>query len=173
MLMLGTVGPILSQEVKADGPVIYGFGHVWDVPNIDRAIDTNMIYKVVFDIHNSPESPDKLNPQINTLARFLNMHVRSGLPIENLKVVGVFHNKASKDLLQPEVYLNRYGHKNPNYQLITDLADAGVELIFCGQSSYSRDIAKEKIHPHAKLSLSAMTAILELTTQEGYTLIKF
>ncbi len=52
----------------------------------------------------------------------------------NLQVVGVFHNKATKDLLQPKEYESRHGHVNKIYELITQLSDTGVGLIFCGRS---------------------------------------
>ena len=121
---------------------------------------------------NSPESPDKLNSSIETVARFLNMHAQHGVPVGNLQAVMVVHNKASKDLLQDEYYQQRYGVPNPNIQMIEELMDAGVTVIFCGQSSLSRNIPKDQTLEGVQIALSAMTALISLQ-DDGYRLIKF
>ena len=63
------------------GPIIKDFGPVFRVENPDFKTDTTKDYKVVFDIYNTPEDPTKVNPMLNTLARFLNMHAGAGVPI--------------------------------------------------------------------------------------------
>lgn len=172
ILALILTSTLLSQEVKSDGPVIEGFGHVWDVENIDFETDTNKVYKVIFDIYNTPEDNTSVNPQINTVARFINMHVAAGVPLEQLEVAAVFHNKASKDILQNSHYQQRFGVSNPNESLIQQLMNNNVKLLFCGQSSYSRNIPKEEIIENIQLALSAMTAILSYS-DNGFTLIRF
>ncbi|MEN8799905.1 MAG: DsrE family protein, partial [Flavobacteriaceae bacterium] len=84
----------------------------------------------------------------------------------------VVHNKASKDIMLPEAYRLKYGVDNPNYQLLKELHNAGVQMIFCGQSSLSRDIPKEIVMPEVRFALSAMTALIQLQNS-GYNLIKF
>ncbi|MEN8788254.1 MAG: hypothetical protein ABF295_01970, partial [Flavobacteriaceae bacterium] len=133
----------LYSQVKSSGPVITDFGKVWDIDKPDYPTDTTLVFKAVFDIMNSPEAPDQLNPWIETVARYLNMHAQSGVPVDQIKAVIVVHNKASKDIMLPEAYRLKYGVDNPNYQLLKELHNAGVQMIFCGQSSLSRDIPKE------------------------------
>lgn len=160
-----------SQE-KSKGPIIADYGAVWTIDNPDFKVDTTKTYKAVFDIMNSPESHNQVNASIETAARFLNMHAQSGVPAENLKAALVVHNKASKDVISDAAYQKRFGTKNPNSELITALQQAGVEIIFCGQSSNARDFPKEDLMPGIQLSLSAMTALIHLQDQE-YRLIKF
>lgn len=162
---------LCSQEKKA-GPIIENFGKVWTIENPDLETPTETQYKVVFDIMNSPDDPTKLNTSIETAARFLNMHAQSGVPIENMKVALVVHNKASKDICTNEAYKNRYGVDNPNEEMIEALLYANVDFLFCGQSSLSRNFPIEETIPGVKLSLSAMTALIQLQN-EGYRLIKF
>ena len=69
---------------KQNGPIIKNYGSVFQVDNPDYQLDTNKVYKVVFDIMKSPENKSTLNSSINTIARFLNMHAQSGVPKENL-----------------------------------------------------------------------------------------
>ncbi len=160
-----------SQEKQA-GPIIKDFGKVWPIENPDFKTNINMDYKVVFDVMNSPESHTEINRTIETAARFLNMHAQAGVPPEQLKVTLVVHNKASKDIIQNVAYKKRYGVANPNYEMVKSLMDTGVEVVFCGQSSKSRDFPKEELIPNVKVALSAMTVLIQLQN-EGYQLIKF
>nr|WP_299342144.1 DsrE family protein [Allomuricauda sp.] len=161
----------MAQEKKT-GPVLEEYGEVWKIENPDFATDTNMEYKVVFDIMHSPESHAEINRSIETAARFLNMHAQSSVPESQLKVALVVHNKASKDVIMNEAYQARFGVQNPNYDMINQLMEAGVEIILCGQSSKSRNYPKEQLIPGVKISLSAMTALIQLQNK-GYQLIKF
>ena len=161
----------VAQEKQA-GPVLEEYGQVWKVENPDFATDTDMEYKVVFDIMESPDSPADLNRSIETAARFLNMHAQNGVPKSRLKVALVVHSKASKDVIMNEGYQTRFGVQNPNYDMINQLMEAGVQVILCGQSSKSREYPKKELIPGVKLSLSAMTALIQLQN-EGYQLIKF
>lgn len=163
---------VVSAQEQQSGPIIKDFGKVWKIENPDFVTNTDGEFKVVFDIMYSPENLNELNRSIETSARFLNMHAQAGVPNENLKAVLVVHNKASKDIITDEAYQKRYGMNNPNAEMITQLMDAGVDIIFCGQSSFSRKFLKQDLLPNVKLGLSAMTALIQLQN-EGYRLIKF
>ena len=160
-----------SQE-KAKGPVIEGYGEVWDIPGATYKTDTSGMFWAVFDVMNSPEDPSQLNPWIETAARFLNMHARAGVPTEQLKVALVVHNKASTDLLDSEHYQERFGVSNPNEGLLRELMDTGAQVIFCGQSSRAREVPIEHTVAGVQLSLSAITALIQLR-ESGFHLIKF
>ena len=162
----------LAAQDKSQGPIITNYGAVWAIENPDFKVDTTKTYKAVFDIMNSPESHDAVNASIETAARFLNMHGQSGVPAEQLKVALVVHNKASKDVITDEAYQKRYGTKNPNSELIKALQEAGGEIIFCGQSSASRGFPRDELIDGVQLSLSAMTALIQLQ-DENFRLIKF
>ncbi len=165
--------PLLSiAQEKEAGPIMETYGEVWKIENPDFPTDTNTTYKVVFDIMRSPDSPDALNRSIETAARFLNMHAQSNIPESQLKVALVVHGNASKDMIGNAPYLTRFGTQNPNYDMINQLMEAGVEIILCGQSSKSRNYPKEELIPGVKISLSAMTALIQLQNK-GYQLIKF
>lgn len=172
LLFLFLLPLIISAQEKSTGPIIKDFGKVWAIENPDFKVDSTKTYKAVFDIMNSPESHEAVNASIETAARFLNMHAQSGVPAENLKVAVVVHNKASKDVISDEAYQKKYGTKNPNSELIKALQDAGGQIIFCGQSSVSRGFPREDLIEGVQLSLSAMTALIQLQ-DENYRLIKF
>lgn len=172
-LLIGLLSQISGfAQSKKTGPILKDYGKVWAIENPDFKVDTSKEYKAVFDIMNSPESHESVNATIETAARFLNMHAQSGVPKENLKIALVVHNKASKDVITNEAYQKKYGTDNPNQELIKALMNAGGQIIFCGQSSVSRGFPREDLIEGVQLSLSAMTALIQLQ-DDDYRLIKF
>lgn len=161
-----------TAQEKAKGPVIDRYGEVWDIPGATFKTDTSGTFRAVFDVMNSPEDPGQLNPWMETAARFLNMHARAGVPVGQLKVALVVHNKASTDLLDSANYRERFGVPNPNEQLLKELMAAGAQVVFCGQSSRARNVPIEDTVEGVQLSLSAITALIQLQ-ELGYHLIKF
>ena len=162
----------INAQTKKAGPIIANFGEVWEIDNPDYRLDNTKEFKAVFDIMNSPDSHEELNAYIETAARFLNMHAQSGVPAEQMKIALVIHNKASKDIITNEAYQKRYGINNPNYDLVKALLNVGAQIIFCGQSSLSRGFPKEELIDGVQMSLSAMTALIQLQDKD-YKLIKF
>ena len=163
---------ITNAQQKIQGPIVEGFGDTYAVSNPDFEFDTTKIYKVLFDIHAGSNDPTKISPQLNTLARFMNMHVQAGVPRENIHLAGVIHNKASKDAMNNEAYREKYGVDNPNIPLIKALDDAGIDIYMCGQSVYARGIDRGRLADPVKVGLSTMSIIISLE-KEGYTLIRF
>lgn len=153
------------------GPVIEGFGPVFDVPDADFA-PVDVDYRLVFDVAQGMDDPAQVNRRIASLARFLNMHARAGVPLERMHLALVVHGTAGKDLLDNEAFRARHGTDNPNLPLLEALHEAGVEIYLCGQTAYSRGLAKEDLAEPVELALSAMTALARLQA-EGYGLIAF
>jgi intracellular sulfur oxidation DsrE/DsrF family protein len=162
----------IQGQTKQSGPIIKDYGTVWTVPDADYALNSKSTLKAVFDIMGSPEDPKALNGSLESAARFLNMHAQNGMSPKQLKVALVVHNKASKDLLASAFYKEKFGVENPNENMVKALLDADVQIIFCGQSSLARGYPKEELIPGIQLSLSAMTALIQLQN-ENYRLIKF
>jgi intracellular sulfur oxidation DsrE/DsrF family protein len=162
----------LQGQEPLTGPVITDYGAAWEVPEATYATDTSETFKAVFDVMNSPEDPTQVNPWIETAARFLNMHARAGVDPRQLKAALIVHNKASTDLLENAEYKRRFGVDNPNGELLQALMESGAQVIFCGQSSFARQVPITQTVAGVQLSLSAMTALIQLQNQ-GYQLIKF
>lgn len=162
-------GPAGAQALgtPTPGPVIPDFGAVFDVPSPDLPTPTDLTYRVVFDVSQAADAPDAVNRSIETLARFLNMHARAGVPRERMQLALVVHGAAGKDLLDDTAYQQRFGTANPNLPLLRRLADAGVEVYLCGQTAMSRGLPKEQLAPPVRMALSAMTAHAHLQAR-GY-----
>lgn len=175
LLLLSSIPSSLSAQAlgpSRTGPVIAGFGPVYEVEGPDFPTDTEAVYRIVFEVAEGAASPEMLNARIETLARFLNMHAQAGVPRENMKLALVLHGTAGKDALDQEGYRRRFGVDNPNRPLLAALADFGVRVILCGQTQMHRGLERDELAPFVDVALSAMTALVSLTS-EGYSLIAF
>jgi intracellular sulfur oxidation DsrE/DsrF family protein len=160
--LLATGAPAQETPTATDGPVVYGFGAVWDIPDPDLATPLDRDLRVVFDVSRSSERPGEVNTWLDTAARFLNMHARAGVPRDRLHVAVVMHGEAAKDALDAETFRSRFGADNRNESLLRQLAASGVEIYLCGQSAMSRDLPRDRLQPDVRLALSAMTAMVVL-----------
>lgn len=161
-----------QTEQKRSGPVIKDFGHVYQIENPQLSLQKDKVYKVIFDIYTNTDKEGATNPLINTVARYLNMHAQNGIPAENMKVAVVMHGSAAKDALSNESYKEKFEIDNPNAKLISALKEANVDLYVCGQSYKSRGLPIEGLSKDVKLSLSALTALIEYQ-EKGYKVINF
>ncbi|MFT5752402.1 MAG: hypothetical protein ACI86L_001915, partial [Dokdonia sp.] len=139
-----------AQFTAQPGNVISEFGKTYTIENPDFNTDTNLVFKAVFDISKAPEDPSTRNPYIETIARFLNMHEKAGVPASNLKVRMAMHGKASYGLLKNEYYNEKFGVDNPNIALLKAIDKIGVEILLCGQTAGSRNLSKERRIPLTK-----------------------
>lgn len=171
LLFCISVGYSQKKEAK-DGPIINGFGKTYKIKNPELNLQKDKEYKVIFDIYTDTNKEGTVNPLINTVARFLNMHAQNGVPAKNMKVAFVMHGAAAKNALNNETYQEKYQTDNPNLDLIKALKKADVDIFVCGQSLMSRGFPVKGLSKNVKLSLSALTALVEYQ-ENGYKIINF
>lgn len=163
----------IAQTAQREyGPVFDDIGPTFKIENLDYVPDSSAQLKAIFDIDYMPKDSLASNSLISSLHRFLNMHVKSGIPESNISLAFVLHGASTKDAMTDEAYQKKYGIKNPNTNLIETLAQHGVDMYICGQSASYAGITKSDLLPDIKLALSAMT-VLTIYQSEGYSLIKF
>lgn len=158
----------LSAAAQADeiafttGPVFEDYG-----PNAETDVTLDLpdefSVKHSFDVSKRDENGG-LNRTLVSAARFINMHARAGVPVENMSLAVVVHGQAVKDVSNPDA--------GDNAALIAALTGKGVKIIVCGQSAAYYDVATEDLLPGVDMALSAMTAHA-LLQQDGYTLNPF
>lgn len=170
---LGTV-LLWSLQVVAEGPAygpaIEGYGPTYAIDDRDVSLRDGFVYNAVFDAAANPDET-KLNTGLVSVARFLNMHARNGVSLENMNIAVVAHGPALKTLLTDDSYSSRYGIDNPNTELVQRLQAAGVSFYVCGQSLAFGGFGKEELVGPARLALSAMTMMTELQS-DGYALLR-
>lgn len=152
------------------GPVIKNYGKHAQVQQ-DLKLDKNSVFNVAFDL-GSQGSEGKVNGRIETLARFINMHVANGVPLEHINLALVVHGKAGFDLLKAPLYQDKYKQENANIELVQALLKNQVSIYLCGQSAAYHDISNDMVLPGVEMALSAMTAHATLQNR-GYTLNPF
>lgn len=176
LTLLAVIAPVaLTAQTPAPptkGPVITDFGPAYVVPNPGLPTPMLQELKVRFDVSDTAADPKAVSAQLETAARFLNMHAKAGVSPERLKVAIVVHGAAAKDVLTNEAYRKRHGHDNPNVPLLEALKRAGVRVYLCGQTAGSRGLVAADLAPPVQMALSAITAHLVLNT-EGYVLNPF
>ncbi|WP_237067699.1 DsrE family protein [Microbulbifer guangxiensis] len=172
----GSLGLFAAFAISANaaefstGPVIEGYGPVAAVEQI-QPLTGKETFMVAFDATEAG-GQEKANRKFESLARFLNMHVRAGVDPKQIKLALVVHGTAGFDLLNKAAYREKYDSANLNAPLIEKLTENNVRVILCGQSAAYHGIEAGDLLPNVEMALSAMTAHAQLQ-QQGYTVNPF
>lgn len=168
-----SMGLSIASPAAADpanfrkGPVITEGGAVAQVA-ADVPVAQGLDWKMDFDV--ATASPGKLNPRIDSAARFINMLAASGVPMGKIHAAIVVRSNGLMDLLNAETYSRETGGQvNPNAALLAQLMAKGVPVYVCGQSAELLDVKKADMIPGVKMTLSAMTTHAVLQGQ-GYAI---
>ena len=160
-----------NTDVKM-GPIIENYGKVFQIANPELLLKIDKEYNVIFDIYSDKSEGNSVNPLLNTVARYLNMHAQQGVPLKNMNVVIALHGAATKNALNDSSYQKHFKISNPNTALIEALTKANAELFVCGQSYVAHKYQMNEKSTQVKLALSALTVLIEYQTN-GYQLITF
>jgi intracellular sulfur oxidation DsrE/DsrF family protein len=161
-----------SQEKASTGPYVKNFGNSFTIENPDLILEPNKIHKVIFDVYSDESKRNAQNPLLVTVARHLNMHGKQGVPLENLKTVLIIHGGATASVLSEQAFESTFDWKNPDFALINELTEAGVEVYVCGQSIKAKGKTKKDLNPNVKMAVSAITTLLSYQ-DKGYSVINF
>ena len=167
--ILFLAAPLLATE-PSKGPLIEGYGPTYPINDRDVPLPEGFNYKAVFDLVAYPGEVTAVNVRLESVARFLNMHRRNGVPAENMDLAVVVHGAAVKNLLNNDAYEARYKVENPNLELLSLLHDAGVSIYVCGQSMSFGGMDKNELADGVQVALSAMT-MLTVLQSDGYALL--
>ncbi len=89
---------LLHAQTRHDALLIEGYGATYDIPDADFPVDPERVYMMLFDVLDSPGAPEDLNIKLNTVARFLNMHARAGVPTVTMAYRPPFTKRAKRRL---------------------------------------------------------------------------
>ena len=92
-----------SRDDLHDGPLIHNFGRHVDLPNAAFKTNTDMVYKVAFEILQALGEPTSPHMRIETAARFVNLHAHAGVPPENIQLAIVLHGGGTQAALPPNI----------------------------------------------------------------------
>lgn len=171
-LLISFLGLNAQTTKPKTGPIIDDYGPAFGIKKADLKLEKGKEYKVIFDVFTDKSKEGKINPLIETVARYLNMHAQQGIKLKNMKVVVILHGGATRSALSNKAYEDKYGIKNPNSLIIKELEKADVAFYVCGQSLLFNKFDIEDVSEHVKISLSALTALVEYQSN-GYQIINF
>lgn len=163
-------GAQAGMEAFHGGPVFPDFGKIASVDS-QFPIPEGTVFKMVLDVSEASK-PGGLNRTFESAARFINMHVDAGVPLENISVAVVVHGGAALDVTQNSFYQAKRESDNPNAALIGALTSEDVQIYLCGQSAAYAGISNTNLLAGVTMARSAMTAHA-LLQQGGYTLNPF
>lgn len=148
---------------RAEYPLLKGSKNSGIIPvaGATEIPDPNMDYKIIFEVvSNNPDSTIKeINAGLDEVARVINLHVASGIPVSRIKPVIVVHAAALNAIKNNESFQKKYKIDNPSLKLIADMEKMGAQFIACGQAMAFFDVKKDELLPEVKISLTAQTAI--------------
>ncbi len=160
----------LSQESKF--PLIPNYGGIFDTPFSVSIIDTSLTYKVVIDVTEAPADPTtEVNPTYDRVAKLMNLHADAGVKESKMDFVCIIHYKAATSVLADDGFMQKFGQKNPNTELIQLLADHGVRFYVCSQSLVARKLLDFPLNPNIKPIHGAILGLSHFQNV-GYALLK-
>ena len=164
--------PVPGKDVAVKSekafPVIDSHGGVYSLP--EAVHQPRAGTKILIDV-TSPLVPDKLNPGIEKVARYVNIYAGAGKQPADVKIAMVFHGGATLTVLNDEAYRKQFaGKKNPNLELLRKLHEADVEMFVCGQTLNGTGNTSDDVVVFVDTAVSALTASVNLQA-DGYSYV--
>lgn len=143
-------------------PRIQGAGGVLPVDASAELPSATALHKILVDVDDDGPSHGGVNARLYTAAKILNLYAMAGVPAEKVHMVILFYDRGVNLALSDGAYLEKYHRQNPNASLLTQLRQADVKMVACGQALGHQSFTLADVHPGIKLALSALTAREEL-----------
>lgn len=170
-MLIACAGTASAQPAGfQNGKLITEFGPIATIEDYDP-IPADNFFKVSFDVADRSDA-GKLNRNLVSAARFLNMHFEAGIAPEQVQLAIVIHGSAVQDVTNASHFNELNEEENANAALIAQLIKNGVKIQVCGQSAAFQNVGAGDLLPGVRMSLSAMTAHA-LLQKDGYTLNPF
>lgn len=164
-------GASLAAQDNLVYPVIPGFGGIMVVPSAAERPDPKLRYRVLFNVTKAASSPDRVNPSLEKVARFVNLLGADKVHPATGDIAVIIHGPATLLILQNAPYAARMKvAANPNAALIAALRKAGVSVRVCSQAIVGNGIMPNQVASGVKIDDSALTTLANLQIR-GYALI--
>ncbi|UGB38802.1 DsrE family protein [Frateuria soli] len=143
-------------------PRIHGAGGVLPVGPNALMPSTVAEHRLYIDVDSDEPTRGEINRRLHTAAKLLNLYALAGVPNEKVHLVVLFYGRGVDLALSDAAYLKKFGHPNPNAELIRKLRKANVDMVVCGQALGHQNFVAANIRPGVTLALSALTKREEL-----------
>ncbi len=168
---LAIMSSAVSAGVTAQQLVIAGYGKITPIEGAMERPDHSLRYRVLFSVTKAASSPDKVNPSLEKVARFLNLLGADGVRPARGDVVVIVHGPATPIIVEDRAYATKTGAaRNPNFALTAALKRAGVSIRVCSQALVGNEIAPATVDKAVEIDVSALTTMATLQIR-GWALI--
>ena len=172
--LAGFLSLMSSVSASAGVPsqaVIPGYGAITPIEGTAERPDRKLRYRVLFNVTKAAATPDKVNPSLEKVARFLNLLGNDGVRPEQGDVVVIVHGPATPIVTEDRAYATKTGvAANPNLALIEALKKAGVSVRVCSQALIGNKIDPATVEKSVETDVSALTTLATLQLR-GWALI--
>lgn len=167
-MVLVLVVTITGAPATAQSPAnpIPNFGKIASLPDAAMQPDPTVDYRVAFSITKAAARPDRVNPSLEKVARYMNLLASGGVRPKKGNVLAVVHGPATDLVLKNDAFRRKHKVSNPNLALIEALRKAGVEVHVCGQALASQEITPADVYSAATVDLSALVTLTTLQLRE-------
>ncbi|MEG3174263.1 DsrE family protein [Sphingomonas sp. ZB1N12] len=163
--------PATAMAQLRDGPAITGYGKTFPTVGAHQRPDAKIRYRVLFNITKAAMTPDKPNPSLEKVARFMNLLAIDGVKPSAGDIVAIVHGPATPSIVQDTAYAKKTGGKsNPNLPLIAQLKAAGVTVAVCDQALQGQGFTEDEVVKDVRVDVAALTTLATLQLQ-GWALI--
>ncbi|WCP16058.1 hypothetical protein sphantq_04554 (plasmid) [Sphingobium sp. AntQ-1] len=161
----------LAAPEPAIHPLVQTFGAVHPVQGAQERPDPKLTYRVVFSVTKAAMTPDKINPSLEKVARFLNLLAADSVRPQRGNVVVVIHGPATPIVTTDAVYASHAKTtSNPNAALIAALEAAGVSVRVCSQAMVGNEVSSDQLLPGVEIDDAALVTMANLQLR-GFALI--
>lgn len=143
-------------------PRIHGAGGVLPVGPNALMPSATADHRLYIDVDSDGPHRGDVNARLHTAAKLLNLYALAGVPDDKVHMVVLFYGHGVDLALSDQAYEKKFGHPNPNANLLSQLRQANVRMVVCGQALGHQNFVAENIRPGMTLALSALTAREEL-----------
>jgi len=161
--LAGCLSLMSSVSASASGPrqaVIPGYGAITPVEGAAERPDRKLRYRVLFNVTKVAATPDKINPSLEKVARFLNLLGNDGVRPEQGDVVVIVHGPATPIVTEDRAYATKTGVAlNHNLALLKALKNAGVSVRVCSQALVGNKIDPATVEKSVETDVSALTML--------------
>lgn len=157
--------------VSTETPAIEGYGkiHVFNDKKSPYAASPKAISKFVFAVSKAAKDPKSVDPELEKIARAINLMVADGVPTDHLDIVVLVGGEAAEIAMNNPHYRAAFGTENPNSDLLSKLHKVGVSIVVSDQALAAKSLDSNSLVDFASMTLSSFTAMNSLV-QAGYTL---
>ena len=172
--LAGCLSLMSSVSASAGVPrqaVIPGYGAITPVEGAAERPDRKLRYRVLFNVTKAAATPDKINPTLDKVARFLNLLGADEVRPLPGDVIVIVHGPATPIVVEDDAYATMTGSaSNPNLALIGALKRAGVSIRVCSQALVGNTIDPATVEQGIEIDVSALATMATLQLR-GWALI--